>query len=114
MWKEGGRDHFALRSKRDCIDYMASIRPWGISKPASEKENKKNNLSTIINMLLQILPSLSCFHQNSHTRVAGFLSEGWEKAEVIKAVAENRKAEREAALPLDLRGRGIPQESWAV
>lgn len=93
---------------------MASIRPWGISKPASEKENKKNNLSTIINMLLQTLPSLSCFHQNSHTRVAGFHSEGWEKAEVIKAVAENRKAEREAALPLDLRGRGIPQESWAM
>lgn len=73
---------------------MASIRPWGISKPASEKENKKNNLSTIINMLLQTLPSLSCFHQNSHTRVAGFHSEGWEKAEVIKAVAGNNRKQK--------------------
>ena len=29
---------------------MTSIRPWGISRPASEKENKKNNLSLIVNM----------------------------------------------------------------
>ena len=37
---------------------------------------------------------LSCFHQNSHTRVAGFLSEGWEKAEVIKAVAGNNRKQK--------------------
>ena len=48
--EEGGSDHLSLRSIGDCIDYMTSIRPWGISKPASEKENKKKNLSLIVNM----------------------------------------------------------------
>lgn len=36
-------------------------------------------------------PITILFHQNLHTRVAGFLSEESEKAEMIKAVAGNNR-----------------------
>lgn len=86
-----------------------------ISKPASDKENKKNNSGPIINMYSIDSPITILFHRNLHTRVAGFLSEESEKAEMIKAVAGNnreRKVRKRGSVVWIWEGRGIPK--WRV
>lgn len=60
-------------------------------------------------------PITILFHQNLHTRVAGFLSEESEKAEMIKAVAGNnreRKVRKRGSVVWIWEGRGI--HKWRV
>ena len=108
--EEGGSDNLALRSIGDCIDYITSTRPWGISKPVSEKENKKHNLSLIANMYST--DSLFCSIKMYTPEWLGFSQRNGRKQILSKQLLETIRSEksgREVVSFVFWREEGFPR-----